>query len=241
MNSASFPRLLLATPFVALLAFVPGGSWLLPLVAPLTLYPAFQSRLKAGDVRGAWQAGMAWAILLSLGVIALTQMAPEAAARGILNGEPYRHEMFRWISTGLGPENSPRQFLPIHLLHLSLFALLTWISAGYLGLVLGAALVGYMSYFVGAYAAASHHPLLGSIVAWVPWSVIRVAAFVLLGALLARPLLLRRLWPFEREELRLFALAGAGIAADLLLKTLVAPSYGRALRTLGGGLLGLAP
>ncbi len=108
-------------------------------------------------------------------------------------------------------------------------------------MVLGAALVGYMSYFVGAYAAASHHPLLGSIVAWVPWSVIRVAAFVLLGALLARPLLLRRLWPFEREELRLFAVAGTGIAADLLLKTLAAPSYGRALRALGGGMLGLAP
>ena len=38
---------------------------------------------------------------------------------------------------------------------LSLFALLTYLSAGYLGLVLGAALTGYMSYFVGSYAAAS--------------------------------------------------------------------------------------
>ncbi len=97
MSAASFPLLLLATPFVVLLAFVPGGAWMLPLVAPLTLYPAFGTRVKAGDLRGAWQAGMAWAILLSLGVIAFTQMAPEAAARGILNGEPYRQEMFRWI------------------------------------------------------------------------------------------------------------------------------------------------
>jgi hypothetical protein len=96
-----------------------------------------------------------------------------------------------------------------------------------------------MSYFVGSYAAASHYPLLGSIVAWVPWSVIRVAAFVLLGALLARPLLLRRRWPFERREARLFLLVAAGIAADLLLKTLAAPAYGRALRSLAGGFLGL--
>jgi hypothetical protein len=232
---------LLATPLVALLAFVPGGLWLLPLLAPLTLYPTFQTRVKAGDVRGAWLAGMAWAILLSLGVIALTQIAPEAAARGILNGEPYRKEMFGWITTGIAPENSPRQFVPIHLLHLSLFALLTYVSAGYLGLVLGAALTGYMSYFVGCYAAASHHPLLGSIVAWVPWSVLRVAAFVLLGALLSRPLLLRRLWPFDRQDARLFALVGTGIVADLLIKTLAAPAYGRALRALAGGALGLAP
>jgi len=231
---------LLATPLLVLLAYLPGGTWLLPILAPLTLYPTFQARVKAKDVRGAWLAGMSWALLLSLGVILLTQLAPETAARGILNGEPYRKEMFGWIMTGVAPENSPRQFLPIHLLHLSLFALLTYVSAGYLGLVLGAALTGYMSYFVGAYAAASHHPLLGSLVAWVPWSVIRVAAFVLLGALLARPLLVRRLWPFERKEARLFAFVAAGIAADLLLKTLAAPAYGRALRSLAGGVLGLA-
>ena len=232
---------LFATPLLVLLAYVPGGSWLLPFVAPLTLYPVFQSRVKSGDVRGAWLAGMSWAALLSLGVILLTQMAPEVAARGILNGEPYREEMFGWISTGNAPENSPQQFMPIHLLHLSLFALLTYVSAGYLGLVLGAALTGYMSYFVGAYAAASNHPLLGSLVAWVPWSVIRVAAFVLLGCLLARPLLVRRLWPFERKEARLFALVAAGIVGDLLLKTFAAPAYGRALRSLAGGVLGLAP
>lgn len=239
MNPAT--TALLATPLLALLAYVPGGTWLMPLLAPLTLYPTFRSRVKSGDLRGAWLAGMSWAVLLSLGMIVLTQMAPEAAARGILNGEPYRKEMFGWISTGIAPENSPRDFVPIHLLHLSLFALLTYVSAGYLGLVLGAALTGYMSYFVGAYAAASNHPLLGSLVAWVPWSVIRVAAFVLLGTLLARPLLERRLWPFERKDAPLFALVAAGIAGDLLLKTLAAPAYGRALRALAGGALGLAP
>ncbi len=228
---------LLATPLVVALAFVPGGQILLPLLAPLTLYPTFRARVKEEDVRGAWFAGMTWAVLLSLGVIALTQLAPEAAARGIVNGEPYRHEMFGWISTGMAPENSPLQFVPIHLLHLSLFAVLTYVSAGYLGLVLGAALTAYMSYFVGSYAAASHHPLLGSLVAWVPWSVIRVAAFVLLGSLLARPLLVRKAWPFDRDDGKIFALAGAGILVDLLLKALIAPAYGRALQALAGGLI----
>jgi hypothetical protein len=54
-------------------------------------------------------------------------------------------------------------------------------------------------------------------------------AFVLLGALLARPLLVRQRWPFGRRVGWLFALALAGIAADLVLKTLLAPAWGRLL------------
>jgi hypothetical protein len=151
---------------------------------------------------------------------------------GILRGEPYRQEMFGWIATGIGPESDWRRFLPQHLLHLAVFVVLTWLSGGYLGLSLGALLVAYMSYFVGAYAEASGHPLLGPLVAWVPWSVIRVFAFVLLGALFSRPLLVRRAWPFEALEYRLMGLGAAGIATDILMKTLLAPTYGTLLRQL---------
>jgi hypothetical protein len=226
--------LLPLTLFLPLLAAVPGGSWALPLVAPLTLWPAFRERVRARDYLGAWTLGMAWALLLSVAVILLVLWWPEAARAGILHGEAYRQEMFGWIRTGVAPENSPRLFIPQHLLHLGVFLLLTWASAGYLGLVLGAFLVAYMSYFVGSYAAASGHPFLGSVLAWVPWSVVRVCAFVLLGALFARPLLARRAWPFERWEVRLMALALAGVLVDILVKAFFAPSYGLFLRQLGG-------
>jgi hypothetical protein len=230
---------LVVTLFVPLLAAVPGiGKWLLPLAAPLTLYPAFRARVSERDYRGAWTLAMAWAFLLSAGVVLLVVWWPEAARAGIWNGEPYREEMFGWIATGEGREASWREFLPVHLLHLGLFLLLTWISAGYLGLVIGAALVAYMSYFVGSYAVASGHPLLGSLAAWVPWSVVRVAAFVLLGALFARPLLVRRLWPFERLEVRLMALAAAGIVADILIKAAFARPYGIFLREMARSLIG---
>jgi hypothetical protein len=230
---------LLLTLFVPLLAAVPGaGKLLLPLAAPLTVYPAFRARVLERDYRGAWTLVMAWAFLLSAGVVLLVFAWPEAARQGIWNGEPYREEMFGWIATGEGPEADPRAFVPVHLLHLGLFVVLTWISAGYLGLVLGAALVAYMSYFVGSYAAASGHPLLGSLAAWVPWSVVRVAAFVLLGALFARPLLVRRPWPFETLELRLMALAAAGIAADVLIKAAFARPYGLFLREMARSVLG---
>ncbi len=227
--------LLPLTLFLPLLTTLPGGSWALPLVAPLTLWPVFRERVRAQDYLGAWTLGMAWALLLSAGVILLVLGWPEAARAGILHGEVYRQEMIGgWIRAGVAPENSPRLFIPQHLLHLGAFLLLTWASGGYLGLVLGAFLVGYMSYFVGSYAAASGHPLLGAVLAWVPWSVVRVCSFVLLGALFTRPLLARRVWPFERWEVRLMALAFAGLLIDILVKAFFAPSYGLFLRQLAG-------
>lgn len=221
---------LLLTPFLPLLTLISGGKWALPLVAPLTLYFSFRDRVRAGDYLRAWTLGIVWAFLLSLGVIVLVLWLPDAASAGILRGEPYRQEMFGWIATGEAPENDPSAFIPQHLLHLAVFLLLTWASGGYLGLALGAALVAYMSYFVGSYAAASGHPFLGSLAAWVPWSVVRVCAFVLLGSLFARPLLVRRAWPFGGREYRLMAFAFAGILADIVIKALAAPAYGVFLR-----------
>lgn len=233
--SALRARLLLAaTPLVPFLVVLPGGKWLLPFVAPLTLYVWFSRRVRLGDRFGAWKIGMAWAGLLSLGVVLLVYLLPAAAAAGILNGEPYRAEMFTWIETGVGRENTPAEFLPQHLVHLGAFLVLAYVSAGYLGLVLGSALVAYMSYFVASYAAEAERWLVGPLVAWVPWSVLRVAAFVLLGVVVARPLLVRRAWPFERRDALLVALAASGILGDVLLKALAAPAYGVFLRGFAG-------
>jgi hypothetical protein len=220
----------LLTPLLPLLAALPGGRWALPLLAPLTLYPAFAARVRARDYLGAWSLGIAWAMLLSLGVILLVVWMPEAARAGILHGEAYRREMFAWVATGDAPENHPAVFIPQHLLHLGLFLLLTWISGGYLGLAMGAVLVDFMSYFVASFAVASGHPALGAVAAWVPWSVLRVAAFVLLGALFSRPLLVRRAWPFTRLDYQLMTLAACGLLADILIKAALAPAYGRFLR-----------
>lgn len=231
MNHQMTKRWLIAlTPLLTLLVLVPGGGWALVLLAPLTLYPSFAERVRDRDYGGAWRLGMLWALLLSAGVILLVFTLPEAAAERIVEGERYRQEMFSWIATGEGKENEWRQFLPEHLLHLTVFVVLTWLSGGYLGLVLGALLTAYMSYFVGSYAAASGHPLLGSVAAWVPWSVIRVFAFVLFGSLFARPLLVKKVWPFDRPEYRLMAVALAGIATDILMKIFLARHYGLFLR-----------
>jgi len=215
---------------------VPLGRWLVPLLAPLTLYYAFRNRVRLKDHFGAWRLGMAWAALLSLGFVTLVLALPESAEGAVIHGEPYRQQMFQWIRTGEGAGVDPARFLPTHALHLMLFVALTWVSAGYLGLALGAALMGSMSYFVGSYAAAAEAPWIGSLLAWVPWSVLRVMALVLLGCLFARPLLVGRPWPFEAREKRLLLLAAGGLVADVLLEVVTAERYGELLRRFADGL-----
>jgi len=222
--------LLFATPLLPLLSLLPGGKVIFPLLAPLTLYAGFARAVRAADYGRAFRRGLLWAALLSASVVLFVHASPGAAARGILNAEPYRQEMFGWIETGVAKENDWRQFLPDHLLHLGVFVALAWVSGGYLALALGALLTSYMSYFVGSFALATGAPLLGSLVAWVPWSVVRVLAFVALGCILARPLLLRRAWPFGAREARWALAALLGIVIDLLTKAAVAPDYGLFLR-----------
>jgi len=223
-------------PLAPLVALLPGGRWLAPLVAPLPLWPSFAAAVRAGARRRAFGLGLVWALLLTISTVALTQVAPQAAGRGILNAEPYRIEMFGWIEQGIGRENQPARFLPEHLLHLSGFAVLSVVSGGYLGLVLGAALLAYMNYFVGAFALSAGAPVAGALAAWVPWAVLRVVAFVALGSILARPLLVGRREAFGAADRRWIVAALLGVAADIALKTLLAPSYGLWLRGwLAGG------
>jgi len=224
------------TPLLPLVGLAPGGRYLLPLIAPLAVWPLFSDAVRRADYRRGLAVGLAWAILLSAGVILFTQTAPQSAGRSILNGEPYRQEMFGWVETGVAKENSPRRFLPEHALHLAGFSVLTLLSGGYLGLALGALLTAYMSYFVGSYAASTGLPVLGSLVAWVPWSVVRVVAFVALGTILARPLLVRE-WPprFGPRERRWLLWVALGLATDVTVKSLLAPRYGLFLRALALG------
>ena len=170
-------------------AWAPGGKWWLPIVAAAIVFPGFAARVRTARVLGAWRWAMAWAVALGASVIVLTQCFPDAAAGAIWRGPEYRDEMLAWITSGSGREGSPALFLPQHALHLAVFVVLCVLTGGFLGLALGAALTAYMSFFVGSFARLASEPFWGSLVAWFPWSVARVAAFVLLGVLAARPLL----------------------------------------------------
>jgi hypothetical protein len=69
------------------------------------------------------------------------------------------------------------------------------------------------------------------VLAWHPWAVIRVISFVVIGVVLSAPLL-SRLGKFRVDWAAARSLllgAGAGLLADVVLKTLLAPAWQRLL------------
>jgi hypothetical protein len=177
------------------------------------------------------EALLVWAAVLSLSFILAVQMDEARAAAAIPHGPAYWAEMRTWVETGAGRESSPAQFIPEHLLHLAAFAALSAATAGLGGLVLGAWLIGFMSYYVAEVMLHARSPLLAGLLAWHPWSVLRVAAFVILGVSLARLLLDRvpasRWWADERRSV---AIAMTLWVADLALKAALAPVWPRFIR-----------
>ncbi len=245
---ACLPALL--APVAVLLGRASGGPLLLPVVATLAIYPVLALLLLQRRRRAAAVATLLWAASLSVCVIASTARDPGSMESVVLNGPIYRDEMFAFIRSGEGRESDPARFLPQHLLHLGAFCLLAWASAGLLGIVLGALLVGYMSFYVGALAAAGGKPLAALAFGWPPWAILRVVAFVLIGVALSEPLLMairRRLrgapgtgpagQPGEASSRAArpgwrawFLTAAALLVADAVLKAMLAPGWAALLR-----------
>ncbi|HET7290844.1 MAG TPA: hypothetical protein VFM88_00335 [Vicinamibacteria bacterium] len=220
---------LVSYPLGLLLAY----TWALPALNALPAYLLMVERLRAGDRRGAVASVLVWAAALAIfGTLAFA-LWPSSPENVVLGGRAYRDEMFAWICTGVGREGSPRLFLPQHLAHLGAFVILCLATASALSILMGAVLMNYMAFYVASLARAGVPGATVAFLGWQPWALCRVAAFCVLGAVLAEPLLSRlRAYRYEGiGSARPWLLAaGAGIAADMLLKSLLAPAWGPWLR-----------
>jgi hypothetical protein len=225
-----------ATVFSYGLGALIGLAWLLPLLNAAAGYPWMIAALHRGRVKTAIVRMLVWGAVLGACATVMGYAWPLHAERLILHGEAYRREMFAFVLTGQGAEGDPRQFLPQHAGHAALFCLLAIATGSALAMPRGAVLMNYMGFYVGALAAASTHPWRAVALAWVPWSLIRVASFVVLGVVLGGPLL-ARVFRFSyrlRDERWWLALACAGLAADALLKWLLAPAWRLLIRSATG-------
>jgi hypothetical protein len=239
----------LLAPTAVVLTAAAGSRMLLPILATAALYPVTAYLIVRGHRAAALAATLLWAASLSAAVIALTVRDPAGSGDLVLRGTAYRDEMFAFIRTGTGRESDPAQFLLQHALHLGVFAVLAWISGGLFGVALGAMLIAYMSYYVGALAAAGGASGVAFLLGWPPWAILRVVAYAILGTALSAPALYAvvRRWP--RSQLHRPA-EGAGLPgtawggpwkswyvaalvlllADAALKALLAPRWALLLR-----------
>ncbi len=206
---------------------------MLPALNTLPAYLAMVARLRRGDRNGAVVAVLVWAAALAVFGTLSFSLWPTPVDRVVLNGPAYRDEIFAWICTGFGREGSLRLFLPQHLLHLAGFVVLSLVTASAISSLMGAVLMNYMGFYVASLARAGVAPETVLFLGWQPWAVCRVAAFCVLGAVLAEPLLSRILrYPYAGvRAARGFLLAAAvGILADWLLKATLAPVWAGLLR-----------
>ena len=175
-----------------------------------------------------------WAFCLGVVTVIASLRFPVSAAASIYNGTSYVQEMFHWIQTGEGAEGDPLKFVPIHLLHIIVFCILSAISASFLSLVMGALLMNYMAFYVASLIQASHHSMLAILMGWHPWSIIRIISFVILGVILGEPLICKisgRDYEYIGVRPFLWAAIG-GLILDVLMKAVLAPWWGLALRKL---------
>jgi len=237
MNPAFVPAAIVAgTALSYLAAILIGIPALVPVLNVVPGFPFMVASLRRGQVGQAIWRMLVWAAAVGVCATAISYFWTAEAGRIFLRGETYRREMFEFVQTGRGAEGDIHAFLPQHLLHAGAFCVLAVPSGSTLAMPLGAFLMNYMAYYVGVLGAASTQPWKAMALAWVPWAIIRIASFVTLGVVLSGPLLARVL-RFEyrlRDQRRWIWLALAGLAADVVLKWALAPSWREMIRAAAG-------
>lgn len=208
-----------------------GVPLLLPILNTLASFPFMVLALRRGELRLAVARMLIWALTMAVVATLGSYRRPAQTGALILRGEAYRAEMFAWLATGQGAESNPSEFIPQQIGHAALFSTLALATGGVGAMPMGAVLMNYMGHYVGTLTAAGRRPAVTMILAWHPWAVIRVISFVVIGVVLAAPLL-SRLGRFQVDSgaaRTLLSCAGAGLVADIVLKTLLAPAWQRLL------------
>ena len=213
-----------------------GVPAVVPILNTAVSFPFMVAALRRSDLKLAVGRMLLWALTMGVAATLLSYAYPAQTEELLLRSGDYRREMFTWVLTGRGAESTPAQFIPQQAAQAGLFTALALATGGVLAMPMGAVLMNYMGHYVGTLAGVSRHPAAIMLAGWHPWAVIRVISFVVLGVVLSAPLLSRVFrfhidWSAAR---RLLTWSCAGLVADIVLKTLLAPAWQRLLIRLLG-------
>jgi hypothetical protein len=207
-----------------------GSPWLLPVLNAAPGYVAMVVLLRRGERAAAIRMVLVWALTLAVCGTLSFRFWPNLRGATVLHGPEYQQEMFLWIKTGTGSEGDLRLFLPQHLRHLGAFVLLCLVTASAGSILMGAVLMNYMAFYVASLSRAGVPAWAVLLLGWQPYALCRIAAFCVLGAVLAEPLLCRVLhYPYRglKSSRRWILMAAGGLLLDIGLKAWIAPFWGR--------------
>ena len=207
-----------------------GNRFLLPLAQGLLGAVAFAAAWRTAGALVAALAVGGWALGLTLAGLYVFRHEGRHVDRRVLGAARYRDEMLDWLRTGRGPESRPLATLRAHAAELAVYLAAALATGNLVSIVMGAVLLNKMNAYVAALLRAAKRPWTVRLLAWNCWSLLRVAAYVALGAACASWLAARAGYPAPRSEIVALAWAGgAGVVADLLLKLALSRPCGRAL------------
>jgi len=240
-NRAMPDRWTLMPPYFLVFAFLSGVvgyrmGWrfrsrvALPLVQGTLGWVAF---LVAWSFVGAYWAALAagtWALGTSLASIFVFFGNPAETDQRVLRAAEYRASMLDWLATGRGPESRPAATIAQHAREVIWYTAAAIFTGNLASLVMGAALLNYMNAYVATLLRAATRTARVALLAWNVWSLVRVAAYLAIGAASAGPLLRVMGLPVVSPPLRVLATTGAiGALADVVLKLALSRRCGRAL------------
>lgn len=225
----SWLLVLFLTPLAVFASFWIRSRIALPLLTTLAVYFPFAMEAQ-NSLLHAFLILVLWTVLLSFLVLSLTIQKPEEMKLLVWRGEEYANTMFQWIATGELPEGSRKNVVKIHLRQAMVYCIVSFVTANFLALALGSALLNYMNYYVARLAATSLDRSKALRMGWNPWSVIRVAAFLALGIMAGLPLMSLLFSVNGRFSLALLIAGVAGVLLDIILKLSLSKTWSAKLK-----------
>jgi hypothetical protein len=211
------------TPLLFGLSVIFGNRILFLLLCSVPAYVAYLSGLRNSTL-SAFAALLIWTLIQSSLVVFSSNRSASKMAKLIFRSEIYAQSMFRWIETGVLPEGNSAQIIRTHIQQTLIYCALALITANLVSIIFGCMLLNYMNFYVSHLAARSLS-WKAFIFGWNPWSVVRVIAFLWLGANLGIPLA-RYLLKLNIEFQFVGLIPGIiGIIVDLILKLTISERW----------------
>jgi hypothetical protein len=220
----------ITTPLAYLSALALANRCMLIVLPAIVGYAGFLFAMKNSSHR-ALSVLIVWAVVQSITVLLAADRKGVANISSLTwRAEEYKAAMFRWIETGVLPEGNAVSVLIFHLKQALLYSILALATANFLSLVLGCGLLNYMNVYVAEVIARSRTKLKASWIAWNPWSVIRVVAFLCLGVALSTPLLAYVKVIEASFPQTILWLGISGVCLDIILKIALSREWSRRLK-----------